>query len=76
MKRRNQEDIKKSLEDLTRDFQNESLFAEHQNLKRQVISLKQTQIKLHDDFMKSIERHKNLRQETSELFSVSIRVEE
>ncbi|CAK84081.1 unnamed protein product (macronuclear) [Paramecium tetraurelia] len=67
IKRRNQEDIKQSLESLTKEFEQESYLNEHARLRKQLVELQSNQRSLLDEIRRQMERNRNLQRETQDV---------
>ncbi|CAD8191465.1 unnamed protein product [Paramecium pentaurelia] len=67
IKRRNQDDIKQSLECLTKEFEQESYLNEHQKLRKQLVELQSNQRSLLEEIRRQMERNRNLQRETQDI---------
>ncbi|CAD8074003.1 unnamed protein product [Paramecium primaurelia] len=67
IKRRNQDDIKQSLESLTKEFEQESYLNEHEKLRKQLVELYSNQRSLLEEIRRQMERNRNLQRETQDI---------
>ncbi|CAK65602.1 unnamed protein product (macronuclear) [Paramecium tetraurelia] len=71
IKRRNQEDIKQSLETLTKEFQSESYLIEHEKMRRQLMQMQQEQQRILYEIRFQMDRNRKLQRETQDIIDVS-----
>ncbi|CAD8123315.1 unnamed protein product [Paramecium sonneborni] len=67
IKRRNQEDIKQSLEILTKEFKSESYLNEHEKMRKQLIQIQSDQEKLLQEIRFQMDRNRRLWRETQDI---------
>ncbi|CAD8120933.1 unnamed protein product [Paramecium sonneborni] len=67
IKRRNQEDIKQSLETLTKEFQSESYLNEHEKMRKQLMQIQSDQQRLLQEIRFQMDRNKKLCRDTLDI---------
>ncbi|CAD8102750.1 unnamed protein product [Paramecium sonneborni] len=67
IKRRNQDDIKQTLESLTKEFEQESYLNEHEKLRQQLVELQSNQRIILEEIRHQMERNRNLYKETQDI---------
>ncbi|CAD8155769.1 unnamed protein product [Paramecium pentaurelia] len=67
IKRRNQEDIKQSMETLTKEFQSESYLNEHDKMRKQLIQIQTDQQRILNEIRFQMDRNRKLYKETQDI---------